>query len=82
MLETAKGNDRFVEDQIQRVEGVGDGGMPDMLQNFVNVCQMGSMLPPTYLEHEYPVNPAIHQIAHFPDPPFSTSVPEPLCNEQ
>lgn len=78
----AKGNDRSVEGLVRKVEGVEDGGMLDMLQNSVNVGACVLMLQSTYLEHEPPINPVIHQIPHFPDPPFLTSVPEPSCNEQ
>ena len=36
-LEKATVNDRSVEGVIRKVEGVKDGGMLHMLQNFVNI---------------------------------------------
>jgi hypothetical protein len=82
MPEKAKGNDRSVEALVRMVEDVKDGWMLDMLQNFIRVCRLVRMLQSTYLAHEPPTNPVVHQIARFPDPHPSTVVLKPLCNVQ
>lgn len=48
-LEKAKVNDRSVEGLVQRVKGVNDGGMLDMLRNSVNNCHFISVSQLTYL---------------------------------